>query len=155
MASKPSKQQLKDGLIHIKYEMDSLYDTWNLCLGKTRLNLSASGPAIVKLIRRNALESFLLHARNLREFLHRTRRKNNCMMAHDYVGRSFETIVDKKMYGKICTLLSHLSFGRADMRDRKDWDWQVDDIGRSILEACNEFLTCNGSAKNRLYDLSA
>lgn len=104
-----------------------------------------------KNLSRVTLESFLLHARSLGDFLTRTGKSyyedNAC--AKDYVENpltwhnnrpKIALIESEAIQAKLNKLLSHISYDRAGFAQSKDVNWDVQKMKQEILEAWKSFI---------------
>jgi hypothetical protein len=141
--------------IHLKYEVDML--TWTAAM-YFYLNAHAvlDGDTLPIVLKNGLLESFVVHARNLTEFLYHPP-KEGLITARDYLdettltkARPQQSELLKRAYGKASEEAVHLSADRIE-RYRKallGTDlWSYGDIASDILHALSAIVPVIPSAK--------
>jgi hypothetical protein len=97
---------------------------------------------------RIALEAFLLHFRNLVEFLcpdpHALDQRT--VIGSDFLDKEKPENVARKDVlwrdkSRINALLAHISYGRAGYKDRNQMAWHVERMCREVVEGLQEFIS--------------
>lgn len=136
-------KELEAAAIHVKYEVRMLlYSSWHLGIGHGSPATMPYGDD-----KNIALESFLLHHRNLRAFLCPSLQSvgDDDILATDFLGCTSATNVgdtnklgtDKKRLDK---MLAHLSYSRNEYIEARVYDWKSGAMSIDMLASLENFV---------------
>lgn len=130
-----TNDQLMRILEHVRYEVEMLNQT---------ANLLCSGSLSTDTLRDAVLESFLIHVRNLLEFLLSERGKRNLATVEDFVAR--ETWMNhhhnkeqfRKLEKRVNNKLAHITWRRINLEEASK-GWEIERIATAINDQMAAF----------------
>ena len=151
-----TNSKLKNAAKHIKYEINML-----LFSSSKLINLKKDNPKITvfdfNMMKNIFIETFVLHARNLCEFLYANKRK----YPDDMFWKDFLTDKQQKKYNptkyifnneKANKQLAHLRYKRNVWENKKKKSWEIFKIQKAINDAYRCFLLSMSKAKRKRFN---